>query len=140
MNECKWIGCESEARAKSDFCSDKCSKRFRRRWSNPDRTPQPTRTNPDKVSDLVNPDSEPGQVTTTGWIEDVLPPDDYTVKFGTAAVLLDSWADGMGNSFQWQLGRLAQQYSVINGHRPQSVLKVLETTQEMHSQAVAALN
>ncbi len=42
--KCKWTDCNNESRTRSEFCSDTCSKRFRR-----------TRTNPDKVSDLVKP-------------------------------------------------------------------------------------
>jgi len=35
--ECKWTECTNQARAKSPFCSDTCSKRFRR--ANPDTQP-----------------------------------------------------------------------------------------------------
>jgi hypothetical protein len=54
--KCKWHECENEARTKSEFCSDTCSKRYRR--------------NPDNGKS----DTQPGQVSLRDIPEELVSP------------------------------------------------------------------
>ena len=100
--ECMNCGIEYEAkRASSRYCSAKC------------------RVSANRVSVTNEPEVSVTNVSVTGTITDAtgnVHQIDYEGR-RTNAKLLESWAKGEGTRGQRGLGKLAIQYSVINGFR-----------------------